>query len=195
MKVLKLALLGVLMAGPAMANPVFLPVRDVAVNYELSTPGQAAQNYTVEYDAADELARVQNPAEQGMYFLVNLPQGQAQIVIPALNAIVQAPEVAGLTGMIYNADGATFTALGHGDYAGMGCQKYLIMNAQATGTACITPSGVVLHFSGHDANGSADATATSVTFGAQPSQDFTPPSTYSPITLPPGALAALLQPN
>ncbi|HQT46136.1 MAG: hypothetical protein B7X08_01735 [Acidocella sp. 20-63-7] len=195
MKTPGLILLGLLCAGPAAAAPVFLPTRDVSINYELSTPGQPTQNYTLDYNAASERARVENPAQGGIYFLLNLPQGQAQVIVPALHAIVEAPDFSSLTHMIFTADNANFTPLGRGHYAGMACQKYLVLNTQGSGTACITADGVVLHFSGHDAHGSADITANSVTFTSEPPNNFAAPSAFSNITLPPGALAALLQSN
>ncbi|HUW80512.1 MAG TPA: hypothetical protein VMV54_06400 [Acidocella sp.] len=182
-----------LAAGPAVAAPVFLPTRDVNVTYEVASPGRATQDYQLNYDAADKLARVESPAQQGMYVLANLPTGQAQVVVPALHAIVQAPDFSSLTQQIMSADGAQFTPLGHGNYAGMGCEKYLVLNAQGSGTACITHDGVVLHFAGKDAQGSAVVTALSVNFAAQPVGEFAPPDGFSNITLPPGALAALLQ--
>ncbi len=191
MKRMILAGLFALVALPALAAPPFLPQQDVDVSYALTTPGQPAQDYQMQYDAAGRLARVESP--QGIYILADLATGQAQVVVPALRATVQAPDFSALTGMIANADGARFTPLGPGLYAGLACEKYLVLNAQGSGTACLTPQGVVLHFNGQDPHGSAQVTALSVTFAPQPAQDFTPPQGYSAINLPPGALAALLQ--
>jgi hypothetical protein len=182
-----------LLAGePALAAPAFLPVRDVSVTYELDAPGRAAENYQLNFDAANRLARVETAA-QGIYVLADLAQGRAQVVIPALHAIVEAPDFSDLTQLIANADNAQFTPLGHGHYAGMGCEKYLVLNAEGSGTACITRDGVVLHFAGRDAHGSAEVTALSVDFGPLPAGEFMPPDGFAAIDLPPGALAALLQ--
>jgi hypothetical protein len=183
--------LAALAAGPAGAAPRFLPDQDVSVSYALNAPGQAAQNVQLSYDAADSQARVDSP--QGLYVLANLAQGQAQVVIPALHAFVEAPELSDLTHMVADAGGARFTPLGHGVYAGLGCEKYLVLDADGSGTACITPDGVVLHFAGQDASGSAEVTATAVAYGPQPEQKFTTPEGFAEVTLPPGALAALLQ--
>ena len=192
MKILSFVVPALLMASPAMATPAFLPTSDVAITYELNAPGRAAQDYQLNYDAADKLARVEDPA-QGIYILANLPAGQAQVVVPALHAIVQAPDFYSMTQLIATADCARFTPLGPGRYAGLGCEKYLVLNGQGSGTACITQSGVVLHFAGRDAHGSAEVTALSVAYGPQPAQDFSTPDGFSAVTLPPGALAALLQ--
>jgi hypothetical protein len=172
------------------AAPVFLPTRDVAVTYELTAPGRTPENYQLSYNAAGKLARVDTPA--GYYVLGNLPAGQAELILPSLNAVVQAPDFSNLTSQIYNADGAQFTALGPGYYAGLNCTKYLVLDKNGTGTVCLTPSGVVLHFAGHNARGSAEATALSVTYAPQPAAMFAPPPGLTPLNLPPGALAALL---
>lgn len=172
------------------AAPVFLPTRDVAVTYAFNAPGRTPGNYQLSYNAAGKLARIDAPT--GYYVLGNLPAGQAELILPALHAVVQAPDFSNLTAQIYNADGATFTPLGAGHYAGLDCTKYLVLDKNGTGTACLTPSGVVLHFSGHNARGAAEITALSVTYAPQPADMFTPPAGLTPLNLPPGALAALL---
>jgi len=181
-----------LAAAPANAAPRFLPVQDVRVSYELDAPGRPAADYRLEFDAPDRLARVEN-ADASLVVLADLNAGQAQLYLPALRAVVEAPDFSSFTGMIANADGARFTPLGHGVYAGLGCEKYLVLNAQGSGEACITGDGVVLHFAGQDAHGSAEVTALSVAFGPIDPAQFTLPPQTSQITLPPGALAALLQ--
>lgn len=188
--------LALLMLGisPAYADtsPQILPNRDVAVNYQVSAPGRPDASYQLEYDAADQRARVNNPA-QGNYFLVNLPAGTAQMVVPQLNSVVNAPDLAGLTSQITNAsNNARFTPLGHANYAGISCRNWLIMSSQGTATACLTPDGVILHFNGKDPHGSATVTATAVNFAPQPPADFNPPTGANSINLPPGALQQLL---
>ena len=178
-------------ALPASAAPRYLPDQDVAVSYALSSPGNPAQDVQLSYSAAGGQARIDSP--QGLYVLASLPDGRAQVVIPALHAFVEAPDFSSITRMISNADGASFTPLGHGFYAGLPCQTYLVLNHQGSATACITPQGVVLHFAGRDDNGSAELTALSVAFAPQPAGNFATPYGYTEVTLPPGALAALLR--
>jgi hypothetical protein len=186
-----LLVLGVASAQ-ADARPVFLPEQDVAVSYEVSAPGRPAQDYRLEYDAAAQRARIDDPAH-GTYFLVDLPAGSAELVVPMLRSVVTAPDLAGLARQVYSADGARFTPLGHAAYAGLPCERYLVLSAQGTATACITPDGVTLNFSGQDAHGAAAVTATAVAFGPQPAGEFAAPDGFGRITLPPGALAQLLQ--
>jgi hypothetical protein len=190
-----LILLGFCAAGGgAVAAPVprFLPNRDVAVTYQLNLPGHDPQTYLLHYNAADERARIDSPA-QNIFVLANLPTGQAQLVVPGLHAVVDTPDFSGITRQITDAGGAHFTLLGHGHYAGLGCDRYHITSHDGAADACITPSGVVLDFDGHNRNGAAEVTALSVTFGPQPGSEFLPPADFANIHLSPGLLAGLLQ--
>lgn len=190
-----LVLLGLCAAGgSALAAPVprFLPDRDVAVTYQLSLPGHDPQTYLLQYNAANQLARIDSPA-QHIFILANLPTGQAQLVVPALHAVVDTPDFSGIARQITNAGGAHFTPLGHGHYAGLRCERYHITSRDGAAQACITPGGVVLQFDGHDGNGAAEVTALSVTFTPQPGAEFSAPAGFANIRLSPGLLTALLQ--
>jgi hypothetical protein len=179
-------------AAQADTVPLILPNRDVAVAYNVTSPGRPDQSYQVEYDAADQRARINNPT-QGTYFLIDLQSGAAEMVVPQLNSVVNAPDLAGLTKQITNAgQNAKFTPLGEKQYAGLTCQNWLVVSTQGTATACLTLDGVALHFDGRDAHGSGSATATSVSFAPQPSADFSPPNGLNSITLPPGVLQQLM---
>ncbi|HQT64308.1 MAG: hypothetical protein B7Z75_04690 [Acidocella sp. 20-57-95] len=192
MKLLATALL-LLGISPAFADapPPYLPTRDVVVSYQVATPGRPPVNYQLAYDAGSQQARIDDPAH-GNYFLVNLPAGSAQMVAPAFHAIVAAPDLSALTGQLNSLNQARFTPLGPGEYAGLACQKYLILSDQGSGTACLTPDGVTLHFSGHNARGTAEVTAMNVAYQHNESATFAIPPGYSKIMLPPGALAQLL---
>lgn len=193
MKHFVLTALAALTPSLASAAPAFLPTRDVTVQYTLSNTGQAPQSYLLNYSAASQLARIDSP--NGFYVLANLPAGQAQMVVPALHAIVQAPDFSNLTAEIYQAENANFSPLGTGHYAGLDCRKYRVTDKNGTAIACLTRDGVILHFTGHDAQGGAELTATSVSYAPQAPSQFTPPAGFVPLNLPPGALSALLQPH
>lgn len=178
----------------AVAAPALLPTRDVSVSYSLSTPGQAPQTLQFSYNAAQERARVSSP--YGYYVLADLPAGQAQLIVPALHAIIQAPDFSALAAELFSAaNNAHFTALGKAHYAGRSCEMYLITDKSSTARACLTPDGITLRFSGHDAHGSAEMTAIAVDDAPQPADQFTAPTGLMPLTLPPDALRALLTPQ
>jgi hypothetical protein len=186
-------LVTLLLLTPAQAadHPPFLPAHDLAATYLLATPGRQDATYQLQYDAADQRARITDPT-RGLAFIVDLPSGQAELIVPALHAVVEAPDISGLATQIENAGGARFLPLGPGHYAGLPCDKYEVLAAQGSGTACLTPDGVILHFAGRDSHGSASVTALDVQYQHQPGALFTVPDGYSRITLPPGALAQML---
>lgn len=191
MKRLSLALITSLIPGFALAAPAVLPTRDVSVAYTLTAPGQPTQTLTLSYNAAQELARV--TSEYGYYVLVNLPAGHAQLVIPTLHAIIQAPDFSALSDKFFKAENnARFTPLGKAHYAGLSCEIYQVSEDKSTARACLTTDGVILHFSGHDDHGTAEVTAKSVDYTPQPADQFAPPAGLIPLNLPPGAIASLL---
>ena len=177
----------------ASAAPAILPTHDVAVQYSLTAPGQSPQALELSYHAASEAARIDS--DNGYYVLANLSAGQAQIVVPALHAVVEAPDFSALTAMLFLAENAQFTRLGQGHYAGLTCQTYRIVDKDGKATACITADGVTLHFTGEDSHGAASLTATRVTYAAQPDSQFQTPAGFSQLTLPPSAIKALLTPQ
>jgi hypothetical protein len=172
-------------------RPAFLPNRDVVVAYDVAAPGRPVRVYQLSYDAADQRARIDDVA-QGLYFLVDLPAGAARLVVPALHSVVNAPDLSALTAQINDAGNARFTPLGPGRYAGLACEKFLVLSRQGSGTACLTQDGVILHFTGHDSKGSAEVTASSVSYQPVSPNDVAPPQGFSAIALPPGALQQLL---
>ncbi len=182
-----------LLAGPAAARdvPTFLPEADVAVRYNLAAPGQGVQLVTLRYDAAARRARVD--AAGGYYVLADLAGGHALVVLPALHAVVEAPDFSGFAAEIADADGAVFTRRGLDFVAGLACEKYDVRDRNGSGRACITPGGVILRFDGGDARGTIDLTAIAVAFGAIAPGKFQAPAGFARMTLPPGALTALLQ--
>lgn len=187
------SLLASLLISPAQAtdHPVFLPQHDLAATYLLAAPGRPDATYDLQYDAAGERARITDPL-RGLTFLVDLPSGRAELVVQALHAIVEAPDISGLAGQIRDAGGARFLPVGAGRYAGLACDKYEVLAAQGSGNACLTPDGVILHFAGRDAHGAASVTAVSVRYEHQPDGYFEVPDGYSRLVLPPGAIAQLL---
>ena len=194
MKQLTLAALISLTPGLALAAPTLLPTRDVSASYSLTAPGQPPQTLQLAYNAAKELARISS--SNGYYVLTSLPAGQAQLVVPALRAVVQVPDFAALATKLFNAESnARFTPLGKGHYAGLTCEMYLVTEPDSTARTCLTPDGVMLHFSGHDANGAADLTALSVSYAPQPASMFDLPPGLTPLSLPSDALKSLLTPN
>lgn len=186
-----LLLLGLAPAWAASAPPV-LPRHDVAVTYRLSAPGRPDQSYRLQYDASGERARISNPGQEN-YFLIDLPAGTAELVVPQLKSVVDTPGLSGLSKQITDARHyARFTYLGEREYAGLSCGDWRITSRQGSAIVCLTPDGVPLHFNGRNAHGSASVTATAVSFAPQPGAAFVAPPGYNAITLPPALLDQLI---
>lgn len=179
--------------GLAQATPVLFPTHDVTVTYAVAVPGQAAIQAVLSYQADTGQARVDSP--YGYYVLADLQNGTAALVVPALHALVQAPDFSLLAGELHNAGGARFTPVGARHYAGLGCEAYAVNDHDGHAEVCLTPDGVVLRFKGENARGTAEVTAQSVSAGAVGDDIFVQPVGYTPLSLPAGALQALLVPQ
>lgn len=179
------------MPGNAATTPRLLPETDVKVQYTLTVPGRAPHVYDLAYNAESERLRIDDPA-RGLWFAADLREASASVVVPELHAIIAAPKLSNLATILEAMRTAHFTPIGEATIAGLRCTRYEVASARASGTACLTPDGVALAVAGKDARGSAEAVASAVTEAAVPLGFLMPPTNFSTITLPPGAIAALL---
>ena len=181
-------------ARGAWPGPPILPRHDVAVVYRISSPGRPVQTWRVRYRAQDRLGRAASldGATGGSVILLNIPAGQAEIVLPQMHALVDVPGVSAMMEQVLSTRQARFTKLGTDEIAGHRCTKYLVLKRRGDGTACITRGGVVLEAQGQDSKGSVSVRAVSLTEAPQDPALFAPPSGYQAISLPPSVLAGLL---
>ncbi|MGH7120618.1 MAG: hypothetical protein ACREFP_16795 [Acetobacteraceae bacterium] len=177
-------------AGAA-AAPQLLPQRDVEIRYTVSVPGQPPHDYDLAFSAESERARIDDPA-RGLWFLVDLRNATAALVVPGMHAVVTEPDLAGLAGILQSAKTAQFVPFGEATIAGLRCTRYRVNSEQAKGTACLTRDGIALAVSGEDSRGSARVIADSVTEAVVPGDRLAPPHNFLRIALPRGAIAALL---
>ena len=171
--------------------PQFLPNRDVEVQYTVTAPGQPPHEYGLSFSAKSERARIDDVA-RGIWFLVDLRDASAALVVPQLRAVVTDTDLANLAAILQSVGAARFTPLGEATIAGLRCTRYLVLSEKATGTTCLTANGIALAVSGQDSRGSARVVADSVSEAMVPPDSLTPPPDFSVITLPRGVVAALL---
>lgn len=171
--------------------PQFLPNRDVEVQYTVTAPGRPPHDYELSFSAESKRVRI-NDAARGIWFLVDLGGASAALVVPMLRAVVTDTDLANLATILESVRAARFTPLGEATIAGLRCTRYLVVSEKATGTTCLTRSGIPLAVSGQDSRGSAQVVADSVSETMVPPDSLTPPSDFSVITLPRGMIAALL---
>lgn len=178
--------------GAAAATaPQLLPESDVRVRYTVSVPGQSPHEYDLAFSAESERVRIDDPA-RGLWFLADLRNQTAALVVPAMHAVVTEPDLANLAGILKSAETAQFTPVGEARVAGLRCTRYKVLSDQAKGTACLTRDGIALAVSGEDSRGSAQVIADWVNEGPVAPESFTAPPNFLTLALPPNALAALL---
>jgi len=193
---MQLALLaGAMLCQPLRADastiPQFLPNRDVEIQYTVTAPGQPSRDYNLSFSAESERLRIDDPAH-GLWFLVDLRDASAALVVPQMHVVVTAPDLANLASVLQSAKAARFTPLGEATIAGLRCTRYLVLSGQASGTTCLTRNGIALAVSGQDSRGSAQVVADHVTEAPVPPDNLVPPPDFPSITLPRGTIEALL---
>lgn len=167
-----------LSAGGAVAQsrPPFPPSVDAAVTYhvESSAPG-VPEAIEVRWSAAGGRMRV----DGGMpgYVLFNQAARSAELVVPGLGVMVDAPRAAGVDQFYALQNAHRFVRRGSTVVAGLRCTEYGVTDANAVGTACLTPQGVPLRIDGQDQRGrTAHLEATSVSLAPQDPAIFEPPA-------------------
>ena len=179
------------LGADATSVPQFLPNRDVEVQYTLTVPGRSPHDYDLSFSAESERLRIDDPAHD-LWFLVDLRNSSATLVVPQMHVVVTEPDLANLAAILQGAKSARFTPLGDTTIAGLRCTRYLVQSEQASGTACLTRNGIALAVSGQDKRGSAQIVADSVTEAPVPPDNLVPPPDFPSITLPSGTIEALL---
>jgi hypothetical protein len=173
------------LSAPALAqgtgdHPVFLPTRDVAVTYQLSSGqgGQSQQTHLYFSQAANKL-RIDTPGNAG-YTVLDRTTHQRIMVMNQEREWAAVPLEPGTEdGFILNSQ-MTYRREGQGQVAGVSCTNWSVTSAQANGRACVTPDGVLLSGTGHPLDGGPDTglTAVSVDYAPQPAGLFGPPGGF-----------------
>ncbi len=191
---LALLTLGVASAAHAAGAPRILPDHDVAVTYRAVVPGQQGGTYRVRFQAASQRAHATALSGEGagLQFLLDIPAGSGDLIMPQTHTIVPLPNLSDLIQRVMAAKDAKFTKLGTATIAGHACTKYLILSPKGDGTACLTSGGVPLAATAKDRRGSLTVTALNVADVAQPPHVFAPPPGYATLNLPPSMLGQLL---
>ncbi len=171
--------------------PKLLPDRDVKVRYTVTAPGQLPHEYDLLFSAESERLRIDDPVRR-LWFLVDLRDARAAMVVPQMHVVVTDPDVANLAAVLQSAKTARFTPMGDATIAGLRCTRYVVFSKQVTGTTCLTRNGIALAVSGKDSHGSAKVVADSVNETTVPIDSLVPPQGFSTITLPRGTIATLL---
>lgn len=180
-------------AGAALAQnaPAQLwPTRDVAVTYTARGGREAPRTVQAAWLAAERRLRVEPPEAPG-WVLVDLPRGQAMMVMDSMRTAMQLPDEQKLplTGGL--PPGTTMTPAGSATVAGHRCDIWRVSNPDGQGTVCLTRDGVLLRAQGKHEGKQGMLEATAVSYTRQDPARFRLPPEYRSVTLPPGLLKNL----
>ena len=179
-------------AAPARAaeQPVYLPTRDVTIDYVVTPQNREPDHARVAVAAGGAHLRLDSEAVPGPV-LIDRDRGTALLVYPPAKLFTELPSRGFRLDRLIAEGHPQFTRVGASEVIGLRCTEYRIVATQGSGIGCLTEDGVLLRGSGQDAKGHGGAVlATAVRYGPVPASAFVPPHGYQ--ELPPGALAALL---
>ena len=179
-------------AAPAVAaeQPVYLPTRDVTIDYVVTPQNREPEHARVAVAAGGAHLRLDSEAVPGPV-LIDRDRATALLVYPPAKLFTELPSRGFRLDRLIAEGHPQFTRVGASEVIGLRCTEYRIVASQGSGIGCLTEDGVLLRGSGQDAKGHGGAVlATAVRYGPVPASAFRPPPGYQ--ELPPGALAALL---
>ena len=175
--------------GWAVAQPLLVPGRDVAITYRLEgaaadqIPGGAPNGVRLAWDATGQRLRAE-PLGRPMYALTDLQRRVTDIVFAGQGAYMEARIKGGdPTQLIAGAD-VRFTQRGVDRVLGMDCTVWAVRSRKLDATGCVTPDGVILRAEGLFDGRPGRALAESVIYRRQPEREFVPPPGYTRMALP-----------
>ena len=189
---MKRLVLMLLLAGApmgAMAQPLLVPGRDVAVTYRLTgaaadqIPGGAPDGVRLQWDATGQRLRTE-PVGRPMYALTDLQRRVADIVFAGQGAYMETRIKGGDPQSLIAGRDVHFTRQGVAHLLGMDCTNWAIRSQRIDGTGCVTPDGVVLRADVMIDGRPGGLLAQSVAYAKQPASAFVPPAGAMRLSLP-----------
>ncbi len=148
--ILVLALLAGMPVGrTADRAPLYLPNRDVAVQYRVS--GRAAQQVrelNVRYTASRQLLRIETEDRDMGYLIVDPARRSARLVVPGINQVVDLPLARDRRAALLLGEGLDFTRRGKSRVLGRECTNWDVRAERDSATLCLTDAGVLLRAKG-----------------------------------------------
>ena len=193
------ALLSAAAIGPATAQvgPRIHPLRDVAVAYRVHGtvgPGKQPEAAIVRMFWTDRgtLLRVEVQGQPG-WGILNFAAKQMIMVIAPAHRYLEMPLDPSRTPGLNIPPGTAMTRVGQDRVAGTPCTVWVLHGRDGSGTACVTPGGLVLRARGQGTappgspgagqQGSGSLRAISVAYGPQPAALFVPPAGFQRLDL------------
>jgi hypothetical protein len=178
-------------AAPAQDHPAYMPTRDVAITYRLSSDRPSVPKVAAaHFSAGSQKLRLDDPSS-GVYAVIDRAERKMMLVMPKQRSFSWLPFDEKLaSGFVLN-DSMTFRRTGIDTVANHRCTTWDVTSPNATGSVCITDDGVLLRGEGHDKKGTdAGLEATQVTYAPQPASLFKAPAGFFELDIPLRAPAA-----
>ncbi len=179
------AVMGAAGAAQAQDRPRYIPTRDVAVNYSVTSDQPGVPPTVLVRISAAGLMRI-DAGERG-YLLFNSATSQTRWVLPQAGMFIDLPTRGSLIANFLPEADAHFARRGAATVAGLACTQWHVSVPRGNGDACVTQDGVILRGTGADSRGHSGAIeATNVTYAPQPPATFEPPPGFQHMSLPKG---------
>jgi hypothetical protein len=171
-------------AYAASERPLFLPARDVAVDYSVQVGASASSSLRpamrVSYTADGSHLRV-DPVDGLVPVIADLAGHRTVLLFPDRKAYLDVPFDPRIQRLLMLNDSMGFTREGTATVAGVPCVEWQIRNGSETARGCITEDGVVLEGEAGSGKSHTLLRASKVVYGAQPPSLFAPPPDWHKI--------------
>jgi hypothetical protein len=161
----------------AQDRPAYLPTRDVTVQYAVTADAPGVPSSVTVHITAGGQVRI-DAGDRGTVLYDN-GSSHASWILPQGRLAIDLPVPSTLAGNFIPNASTRFARQGSETVAGLRCTDWHVSVPKGSGTACVTPDGVILRGAGSDGKGhSGSIVATSVAYGTQPADLFAlPPGT------------------
>ena len=179
-------------ATPAMAQPLLVPGRDVAVVYRLGgaaaeqIPGGAPDGVRLQWDATGQRLRAE-PIGSPVYAITDLGRRVADVVFAAQASYLEVGIRGGDPQSLLAGADVRFVQRGRSRVLGLDCTEWEIHSRKIDGTGCVTSDGVVLRAEGTFDGRPGRMVAVSVETARQPASAFQPPEGFFKLSFPAAA--------
>jgi hypothetical protein len=179
-----------LAAPPAAAQerPVFVPTRDVAVTYRVTSGQGAGHELRMAWLVAERKLRVDAEGAPG-WSVIDQRARRMLVVMEQQRTVLEVPANTGPGGLSLPTEppaSARFTKGAAATVAGLRCTLWRYEDGDKKGETCLTADGVMLRSSGGQGSRTGTVEATAVAYGPQDPSRFQPPPGFRSMQLPPG---------
>ena len=180
-------------SAAAQERPVFVPTRDVAVTYRVTSGQGAGHELRMAWLVAERKLRVDAEGAPG-WSVIDQQAKRMLVVMDQQRAVLEVPANTGPGGLSLPTEppaSARFTRAGNDTVAGLRCTLWRYEDGDKQGETCLTADGVMLRSSGGQRGGQGGSRtgaveATKVAYGPQDPARFQAPPGYRSMQLPPG---------